>query len=118
MQKPMLQTHSSFVSVYRELKHQADPDDCVKSGNSVETLSWLADLQAQAVPTKDLKKTSEPTDLNKAQDDLLTDWSLAEKFWRPDEVEEDFFQLRSFVRGDCKSQHLAAKRKLKLRLFT
>jgi hypothetical protein len=103
----LLETHTSFTAVYRELKAQAD---CVPTmaGERGKELDWLAALQSAG------RQTQEQREEKKAEEKTET----GEKFCRPEKIEEDFYEQRSFVRGDCKNQLNAAKRKLKLRLFT
>ena len=98
----VVETHSSFVSVYRELKEKTDTHK-TEMGNA--DMSWLASLTAVGPAT--VEETSE----------TRTAEICGENFWRPEELEKDFHEQRSFVRGDCKAQFLATKRKLKQRLF-
>ena len=111
---PLIETHSSFVSVYRQLK-AATPSAAPAAGTADATAcSWLADLQAAATPAVEPELSAAPRETSRR----VVDWSTAEEFHRPQSLEKDFYEQRSFVRADCKSQLIAAKRKMKQRLFS
>lgn len=104
----VLETNPIFKTVYRDLATDRVPASTA-TDTSVEGLSWLAELQAAAAPKAKQSVETEAAPLPTVR---------AENFWRPDKLEEDFHEQRSFVRNDCKAQLQATKRKLKLRLFT
>ncbi len=101
----VLETNPMFKAVYRDL---IATGPATAETATVEGLSWLADLQAATADK------CEETVLEEAPVKTVT----AENFWRPEKLEADFHEQRSFVRSDGKAQLQATKRKLKLRLFT
>jgi hypothetical protein len=117
--KVKLETNKKFASIYKDLK--AKQEEQVPVNPSLD-FNWLASLTGESRQISGDKETDaihSKSSSHLEETKSIAKWRIGlivEDFLPSEKNDPEYFELKKFVREDCKQQLKAVKRKLKGRM--